>query len=125
MIKKRNTKGKQLVMEVLGQCSQALSVDDIHKKLEQLDRSTIYRILLSFEQDCIVHQIEVDGKIYFALCETCCQGQQHNDDHIHFKCTECEQITCLDNSVIVTNLEIGYTVSQIDCLLIGTCKLCN
>ena len=124
-MKKRNTKGKQLVLDILNKYSQALSVDDIHKELEQLDRSTIYRILLSFEQDCIVHQVEVDAKIYFALCGACCHAHEHNDDHVHFKCKQCDKITCLDHSVIVTNLESGYTITHMNCLLTGICKLCN
>lgn len=125
MAKKRNTKGKQMVIDVLSNSSQALSVDDIHYILSELDRSTIYRILLSFQDDCFVHSIEVDGKIFFALCNTCCKDHVHNDDHVHFKCEKCEKITCLDHSVLVTKLEPGYIVNQIDCLLIGLCKLCS
>lgn len=125
MAKKRNTKGKQMVLDVLSNSSQALSVDDIHCMLSELDRSTIYRILLSFQEDCLVHTIEVEGKIFFALCNTCCKDHVHKDDHVHFKCEKCEKITCLDNSVLVTKLEPGYVVNQIDCLLVGLCKLCS
>lgn len=128
MIVKRRTKGKQSVLEILKSESQALSIDEIKELLNtELDRTTIYRILQSFVIDGLVHQIVDDnGKFYYALCESCCSTNHiHSDDHAHFKCLICGRITCLEANIIVNNIEQGYTINEINCLLTGVCKLCK
>ncbi|MDR1180930.1 MAG: hypothetical protein LBL13_02995, partial [Bacteroidales bacterium] len=67
---KRNTKTKEMVMNVLNDSTSALCHEDIEKNLSgKMDRVTIYRILQGFCNDGKVHKILGDnGKTYYALC---------------------------------------------------------
>ncbi|MDR1112447.1 MAG: transcriptional repressor, partial [Bacteroidales bacterium] len=110
---KRNTKTKQLVMNILEESASALCHEDIEQKLtEKMDRVTIYRILNGFCEDGKVHKIVgEDGKIYYSQCHRC-TAEQHNDGHAHFRCTECNTITCLDEELHVLTMPGDYRVSS-------------
>ncbi|MDR2805391.1 MAG: TonB-dependent receptor [Dysgonamonadaceae bacterium] len=123
---RRNTKTKQLVINVLEQSKSALSHEDIEQKMpEKMDRVTIYRILNGFCDDGKVHKIVgEDGKTYYSLCHHC-TTEQHNDNHAHFRCTECQTITCLDEQPLAQQtVPNGYNVSSISTFLTGICPRC-
>ncbi|MDR2469274.1 MAG: transcriptional repressor [Tannerella sp.] len=124
--KKRNTKAKQLVIDALRSCDFALCNEDIEKKLpDRVDRVTVYRILQSFCDDGKVHKIVGDnGKTYYSLCRHCSE-EYHHDDHPHFRCTECNTITCLDTMLSDQQIPEGYNVSTVTTFLTGLCAKCN
>ncbi|MDR0560807.1 MAG: transcriptional repressor [Prevotellaceae bacterium] len=123
---RRNTKTKQMVMNVLEKSLSALSHEDIEQKLtEKIDRVTVYRILNGFCNDGKVHKIAGDdGKTYYSLCRHC-TAEQHNDNHAHFLCTECHSIVCIEEPLAVQPVPKGYNVSSISAFLTGTCSKCN
>ncbi|MDR1681979.1 MAG: TonB-dependent receptor plug domain-containing protein, partial [Candidatus Symbiothrix sp.] len=125
-VKKRSTKTKQMVMNVLEQSDSALSHEEISENLsEKIDRVTIYRILQSFYDDGKLHKIAGDnGKTYFSLCRNCSEGH-HHDTHPHFRCTECNTVRCLDDEIPSYPTPVGYTVSNISTFLTGVCPKCS
>lgn len=122
---KRNTKTKEMVMNVLNDSTSALCHEDIEKNLSgKMDRVTIYRILQGFCNDGKVHKILGDnGKTYYALCN-CCSAGNHQDNHIHFRCIGCETISCLNETVVPPVLPKGYRVSGFSFLISGYCPNC-
>ncbi|MDR0989408.1 MAG: TonB-dependent receptor plug domain-containing protein [Prevotellaceae bacterium] len=122
---KRNTKSKQLVADVLAAASSALRHEEIEKQLSgKVDRVTIYRILQSFEEDGRVHKIvDESGKSYYALCRHCEEGH-HRDNHPHFQCIRCRQITCLETVVPSPKLPKGYRAVSLFTLVSGYCPSC-
>lgn len=126
MGKKRNTKTKEMVKSVLEQASTALSHDDFEKALDgQVDRVTIYRILQSFEDDGLVHKIADEaGKWHYAMCHDC-SCDYHNHNHIHFQCTACRTISCLDTPIKKPELPKGYSIEDITYLILGCCPSCQ
>lgn len=126
MGKKRNTKTKELVKSVLEQASTALTHEDFENELEgQVDRVTIYRILQSFEDDGLVHRIaDETGKWHYAMCHDC-SDEHHNHNHIHFQCTACRTISCLDTPIKKPELPKGYSIEEITYLIIGCCPSCQ
>ena len=122
---KRNTKSKQMVMSIFDDASSALCHEDIEQKLTgKIDRVTIYRILNSFCEDGKLHKIVADnGKTYFALCHRCSE-HEHQDNHLHFKCLDCGEITCMDKPVEVPTLPDGYAFSSLSFTVSGHCPNC-
>lgn len=126
MVKKRNTKSKQMILAILEQSKIAMSQDDILRDLdEKVDRVTVYRTLLAYEQEGLIHRIVDDaGKWYYAVCDSC-NEEHHHDEHVHFKCNECGHIECLDAVVKQPVLPDGYQVKNVSSLVFGYCKLCT
>ncbi|OAV75528.1 putative TonB-dependent receptor precursor [Bacteroidales bacterium Barb7] len=122
---KRNTKSKQMVMNILSSSSTALCHEDIEGQLpDKMDRVTIYRILQGFCEDGKVHKIVGEnGKTYYALCHDCL-AEKHNDNHVHFRCLKCETVSCIDEPLAVPKLPSGYSISNITCLISGYCPQC-
>ncbi|MDR2125872.1 MAG: TonB-dependent receptor [Prevotellaceae bacterium] len=123
---RRNTKTKQMVMSILENSNSALCHEDIEKQLSgSIDRVTIYRILQSFCNDAKVHKISSEnGKTYYALCRDC-SINNHNDNHLHFRCMKCDTVTCIDESVAAPKLPQGYSISSISYLISGLCAKCQ
>ena len=105
----------------------AVRHSDIEKGIPNLDRVTIYRTLTSFMEKGLLHKVPVDdGSTRYALCSDHCDDHQHEDDHIHFKCTQCGNTRCLDELPIPqVKLPKGYTLTETNFLVQGVCKDCN
>ncbi len=126
MAKKRNTKTKQMVRAILENSDKALSHEDIETALDgEMDRVTIYRILQGFEEEGLIHRItDEGGKWFYAMCHSCNEGH-HHDNHIHFQCTECHTLSCLDIKINQPHLPNGYSIKEINYLISGCCPNCR
>lgn len=122
---RRNTKSKQMVLDLLTTSNFALCHEEILQELEsKIDRATVYRILNSFCEDGIVHKIVGDeGKQYFALCKKC-TAEKHLHQHLHFKCKLCQKVKCIDYEVKI-NLPEGYTMENFNAFISGYCPACS
>lgn len=120
-------------MEVLGLLQShdyALSQGDIEQELSsQFDRVTVYRTLKSFLSQGLIHKVLDDiGGIKYALCKELChqRGHTHQHDHVHFKCDQCGQTTCLELVHIPSiSLPANFTKKESNLLIQGICNLCN
>ena len=106
----------------------ALAHGDIEKKAgEKFDRVTVYRTLQTFVENGIIHAIPTaDNSIRYALCKDDCSEGHHHDHHVHFVCTTCQNTYCLDD-VVTPEIKLpkGYSLSQIEVVVEGTCKNCR
>jgi len=107
----------------------AISQPELEKMFKSIsDRVTIYRALSAFEEKGIVHKImDSHGTARYAVCnESKCNDHQHSDEHIHFHCTSCDEITCLDE-LIVPEFKIPktYSIQKINLNIEGICVSCN
>lgn len=124
-LRKTTTRGK--VLSVFLSREEALALDDLVLKLSELDRVTIYRTLVTFEEKGIIHQA-VDGsrRTRYAICSAGCNESAHHDQHAHFRCTTCDQTTCLQDVAIPTlKLPEGYQVERTHLILSGRCNKCK
>lgn len=130
ILKNRNlrlTKSRAAVLDFFLEQKYAIPHSDIEVELEQLDRVTIYRTLSSFLEKGLIHEInDGSGAIKYAICKEHCIDGKHLDNHVHFKCTRCEQTSCLE-SIHIPRLELpqGYKVKNASLLMEGVCKECN
>ena len=105
----------------------ALSQPDLERAVgTDFDRVTIYRTLSLYLDKGIIHKVLDDkGAMKYALCPDTCGEHHHHHDHVHFKCNDCGQTTCLDDVEIPAfRLPNGYQVADSNLLLQGTCPKC-
>lgn len=123
----RYTRQRAQILQVFENKRIALSQAEIEKVLDAgFDRITLYRILRSFEAHGLLHKVLEDGGTQrFALCSERCSEEEHQHEHIHFKCVDCEEITCLEDIRIpAIKLPEGYTYGEAKLLVEGKCRAC-
>ena len=123
---RRNTRTKQMIIDILSASNSALSRDEIDRRLpEPMDRVTLYRILQGFCNEGKLHRIaDNDGSIYYALCNGCTAGN-HHDVHPHFRCITCNEIICIDKPVVGQELPAGYSPVSFVSFISGYCRKCS
>lgn len=121
------TDSRKKILELFMRTNGALAHADIeHQSGTEFDRVTIYRTLQTFVEKGIIHTIPTaDNSVRYALCKDQCSAGKHHDDHVHFMCDACGTTYCLDHVVIpAVVLPKGFTVTQTDVVISGTCKNC-
>lgn len=124
--KLRVTDFRKNCITLLQKANVGLSSSDIESKLDNVDRITLYRTLLAFEDSGLVHHsIDASGQKKYALCDDHCDEHVHHDNHLHFHCEKCGKTSCLDNEV-PTSLKLpeGYLVKDVQFNLMGVCAEC-
>ena len=120
----RKTKSLKAVLEVFNQSQKAISVVDLVKRLGQnMNKTTVYRILDRLEQDGIVHSFLGEGGLkWYARCERC-SSHHHVDVHPHFQCQNCGKVECiyLDFSIPAIS---DRKIESAQLLLVGQCEEC-
>ena len=115
------TGGRLSILNIFINSRVGLSEKDIQDKLShKSNRATIYRTLKLFKETGIIHPVSADGSATkFVL-------KKEPDEHLHFKCTNCGDITCLaDIQISGYNLPEGYKKIESNFLIIGICNECN
>ncbi|MEP1032198.1 transcriptional repressor [Ekhidna sp.] len=104
----------------------ALSQSDLENQLTTYDRVTLYRTLNSFLDSGILHRIPNEtGIATYGLCHDTCSPDQHEHNHVHFKCNKCGQIECLEEKVAHhVTVPSGYKVDGINMIVDGICGKC-
>ncbi len=118
------TKNRLNVLNLFLSSKTALSLKLIQLSLKKIDRVTLFRVLNVFEKNKIIHKIQLQkGKIFYALCEKECTDN-HNHNHIHFLCEDCDNVFCLPISMPKFNIP-DHKLKNIDINISGLCSSCN
>ncbi len=121
------TEGRLKILDLFLATNGALAHADIEKSTDaNFDRVTVYRTLQTFVEKGIIHQIPTtDNSILYALCKDDCEQGQHNDNHVHFVCSNCNKTICLDH-VTVPNVVLPNNFKQehIAMVVTGVCADC-
>lgn len=118
---------RQVLEQFLSVEHRAISQPDLQSALPDADYVTLYRVLSSFAEKGIIHQI-VDSSqaTKYALCHSECAEHDHHDDHAHFHCQSCGKTICLDGTVeSKVRLPQGFSVRQTHLVLEGHCDHCE
>lgn len=122
----RLTPTRQEVLHLFLKRDHALSHGDIEKEIKNdLDRVTVYRTLKTFLDKGLIHKVLDEGGMKYALCSETCSTKEHHHNHVHFKCTQCEQTHCLDIEIPPVKLPKGYKADDVNLLIQGTCDRCS
>lgn len=113
------------VLNVFQDATAAVDLTMIEQSLGDFDRITLYRTLKTFQEQGVLHEINVDGLKKYALCATDCGGDHHHHhDHVHFHCKQCGQTFCLEVDLPKFNLDV-HSIDEIDIQIKGICKDCQ
>jgi Fur family ferric uptake transcriptional regulator len=123
----KHTKQRVRVLEEIVMDETAISQPDLEKKIgTEIDRVTLYRILNTYEDKGILHRIiDKNGTANYAICSSSCSAEDHHDEHVHFNCTNCSKIYCLNAMVPNVQMPKGFLASTINSIVYGICKNCN
>lgn len=125
--KLKSTPCRAEVLTLLLNNEHALSHSDIEHRVDQsFDRVTVYRTLKTFLDKGLIHKVlDDEGVTKYALCNECSK-EEHNHEHVHFKCEQCGHTQCLDKIQIPDiNLPAGFKAHQKNLLIQGVCDQCN
>ncbi len=123
----RVTACRKQVIAVFLDKRHAIGHSELERQLADFDRVTIYRTLNTFLEKGIVHQVPDDvGEAKYALCSDDCDEHAHQDEHVHFKCLECNKLTCIAE-IAIPNLTLpkGYVMKHATLLIKGLCEDCG
>jgi len=116
------------VLKIISEKETAISQPELEKMLgDTVDRVTLYRVLATFEEKGILHKIfDLHGTATYALCSTECDEHHHHDEHVHFICSSCNSIYCLDDIKLPKiNLPEGYQLQSVGVNAVGLCAECK
>lgn len=123
----RSTSSRSKILGLFLNNPHALSYSDLEKEVgATYDRVTVYRTLKSFLDRGIIHKVLDDtGGLKYGLCSDLCTNSQHQHNHVHFKCIQCGQTSCLD-TVKIPNIHLParYRGDEANLLIRGTCPEC-
>ncbi|AOM76086.1 Fur family transcriptional regulator [Pedobacter steynii] len=123
----KHTRQRVRVLEEIALDTVAISQPELEKKLgKEIDRVTLYRILNTYEDKGILHRImDMNGTANYAICSSSCSEDHHHDEHVHFNCTTCTKIYCLEVVVPKIKMPKGFTAKTVNTTAYGTCEKCN
>ena len=108
----RKTKHFQKILAEFSKSHSAISANSLVSRFaSKMNKSTIYRILYKLEDDNIIHSfIGLNGLKWYAKCSDC-SFKDHNDNHPHFQCEECDEVKCIENAINQPEL-IGFNFTS-------------
>lgn len=123
----RITPMRQLLLEYFVAENTVSGLSELEKAFPKSDRITMYRTLKTFEEKGILHSIKGEGdEAKYALCNEHCTPVLHIDQHPHFQCEQCKQVTCIDSQLIPSmELPDGFVQKEVTMMIKGICPNCQ
>ncbi|MDR2362727.1 MAG: transcriptional repressor [Prevotellaceae bacterium] len=121
----RPTVARLLVLKALIGSQAVVSLSDLEIELDTVDRSTISRALILFQQRQLVYTMDDgSGALKYALCDEgheCLPEQQY----VRFYCTVCEHTFCLHHTPVpLISIPKNFTVESVQYIMHGVCSKC-
>ena len=120
----KRTSCREGIIEIMLNANKALSEVEIKECLTgKYDRTTFYRSFKTLEEHKIIHKIVVDNlMVKYAIDNPIHQ----NKEHVHFYCNDCHTVQCVDTvNVLDIKLPDGYTPTETEIIIKGTCAICR
>ncbi len=122
------TANRILVACALGECDHPTSLHELEDTIDTIDKSGIFRTIVTFKEHGLVHVIE-DGSdsVKYELCHSHSHNSKHLDDmHVHFYCEACQSTICLENTrTPAVDLPPGFEAQSVNYLIKGLCPHCT
>lgn len=115
-----------LVLNEILKSEASISLSDLEDRLQDSDRSTLYRTLKTFEKKGLIHSVQENNNTQYLLCHQNCSEEHHHDFHLHFFCVQCKKTICLDE-VDFSTIQIPkeYWVKELKFVANGLCPDCQ
>ena len=119
---KRKTKSVELLLNTFKDLSAISIIDLVEKFKNDMDKTTVYRILDRLEKSNILHSF-IDNEGLKRYAKNKVGKSQSANQHPHFLCEECGVSSCISIEMKVPALP-NYKIKDSEHLLIGQCKKC-
>lgn len=114
------------VLAIFSRYSSAIPLSIVEKELTKYNRITLYRTIKTFIERGVIHEITISGEeSNYALCKEECSSAAHQHQHIHFKCSSCNKIFCVEADKFPTVTLPNYKIDQLEIQATGLCCSCN
>lgn len=90
----------------------------------RMDKVTLYRVLDWLVEHGLAHKIVSDDRVWrFRANDT--RAAAHH--HAHFQCTTCDQVVCLENVPVTSNVAVpsGFRTEEAELTVRGVCDKCS
>ena len=122
----RATSTRLAVLSIISEYNQAIPFSEIQKALKGFDRVTLYRTLHALMENGIIHKaLQDDKQTFFAVCSNSCSSHDHNHHHIHFKCSSCQAVTCVQADRPIGFSIPGHSIERFEIEATGVCASCK
>lgn len=123
----KKTPARLAIIEAIGEEKRPLSELEIKTHMgETYDRITFYRNMHTLASSGIVHKIVVNNTVVKYGLNCCDSGHVHRNEHAHFYCESCDDVTCMNEIKIPSFvLPEGFALADSDIIIKGKCKKCN
>lgn len=117
----RPTSTRVLIWEKINEVPFAFSLTDLEDLIPDIDRSTIFRTLVVFEEHHLLHSID-DG----SGSQKYCVAKSEEEQHVHITCNICHHTYCC-KSLLVPKVEVpeGFQVIETSYVIKGICGECS
>jgi Fur family ferric uptake transcriptional regulator len=121
----RVTRQRVEVLAVLLAARSALTHHEVESRVNRgagMDRVTVYRVLEWLTAHSLAHRIAGEDRVWrFNAAD-----EAHAQRHAHFKCNDCGEVICLDQSVGARSIPLpsGYRSQEIELTVKGLCAGC-
>lgn len=121
----RITRPRLAVLTVLLDAAQAMTHVELAVQVRRglrVDRVTVYRVLDWLIENRLAHRIAGDDRVWRYNAAT----GVHTEEHVHFQCSRCGRVTCLDDAVPVTGIALppGFRSQHVEVTVKGLCADC-
>jgi len=128
LLRTRNLKATSTRLDVLSVISdfgRAIPFSEIQDELDDFDRVTLYRTIHALIENGIIHKALIDeNETFYALCTKNCTSDCHQHKHVHFKCTKCKAVTCVETArPIIISIQ-GHSIENFEIEASGICVSC-
>jgi Fur family ferric uptake transcriptional regulator len=122
----RPTSTRILVLKAILKQKAVVSLADLETELQTIDKSTIFRTLVLFLKQHLIHTIDDgSGSLKYSACEEGCDCSIERQ-HVHFYCKECRRTFCLrEKQVPMVDLPEGFSSDSINYVIKGLCDSCK
>ena len=122
----RPTANRIIVAGALAKAGMPMSLAELETEIDSIDKSNIFRALVSFKDNHLVHAIE-DGSngVRYELCKS--HDHNHDEDlHVHFHCEICGKTFCFED-IPVPKVDVpeGYQPISTNYIIKGICPSCQ
>ncbi|MBQ7420992.1 MAG: transcriptional repressor [Prevotella sp.] len=121
----RPTANRLLVLKALARADRPVSLGELEERTMTIDKSGIFRTVMLFREQKLVHTIEDTDGVRYELCHAH-DATTDDDQHVHFFCERCHRTFCIDNvPVPPVDLPAGYRPTGANYVLKGICPECE